>query len=198
MAINSYDTLKTAVINWMNRGDLAAVVPDFISLAEVRIAADLRVRRMLKTATLDTVAGAGIALPAGWLEFKTVHFNGRPLEFMTLDQLAGRFGDQTGEPFYYSISGESIVFGPTPSDVFPVTVQYYEQLDTLETVATNWLLTLKPNLYLYAALGEASLYVKKPEHAASWFGMYEGIVQSMRTEDATATHSGAPLVVRAG
>jgi len=198
MAINSYATLQAAVINWMNRGDIATVVPDFIALAESRIATDVRVRRLLKTATLSTVAGLGVALPARWLEFKSLHCNGRPLEFMTLDQLAARFGDQTGEPFYYSISGETLVFGPVPSDVFSITALYYEQLEPLEISATNWLLTSKPNLYLYAALGEASLFVKKPDHAASWAGLYGGIVDAMHTEDSKATHSGAPLVVRAG
>ncbi|WP_432445578.1 phage adaptor protein [Variovorax paradoxus] len=47
----------------MNRGDIAAVVPDFIALAESRIATDVRVRRMLKAATLSIVAGLGVALP---------------------------------------------------------------------------------------------------------------------------------------
>jgi hypothetical protein len=195
MAINSYTALTAAVTNWMNRGDLAAVVPDFIALAEARIATDLRVRRLLTTATLNTVAGGSVALPDGWLEFEALRYNGRPVEFLTSQQIADRFGECTGEPVNYTIEGDQLVFGPVPADVYALTARYYKQLDPLETTGTNWLLVSKPNLYLYAALAEACLFVKKPDDAASWAGLYGGIVEAMQTEDETAKHSGSPLRV---
>jgi hypothetical protein len=195
MAINSYVALQAAVINWMNRGDLATVVPDFIALAEARIATDLRVRRLLITTTLNTVAGGTVPLPDGWLEFEALRYNGRPVEFLTSQQIADRFGENTGEPANFTIEGDQLVLGPEPADVYALSARYYKKLDPLEQTGTNWMLMSKPNLYLYAALAEACLFVKKPDDAASWAGLYGGVVEAMHTEDEAAKHSGSPLRV---
>ena len=195
MAINSYTTLQAAVANWMNRGDLTTVIPDFIALAEARIATDLRVRRLLTTTTLNTVAGGTVALPAGWLEFEALRYNGRPIDLLTSEQIADRFGQNTGEPAYYTIEGDQLVLGPTPADVYTLNARYYQQLGPLATTGANWLLTSKPNLYLYAALAEACLFVKKKDDAASWAGLYGGIIDALHAEDKTAKHSGSVVRV---
>lgn len=195
MAINTYTALTAAVSNWMNRGDLAAVVPDFIALAESRIASDLRVRRLLVTTTLTTAPGGTVALPAGWLEFEALRYNGRPVDLMTSEQLADRFGQNIGEPLKYTIEGDQLVLGPTPAGIYTLSARYYKQLDPLAVTGTNWLLTSKPNLYLYAALAEASLFVKKKDEAASWAGLYGGVVEALHTEDQIAKHSGSQMRV---
>lgn len=195
MAINSYITLQAAVANWMNRGDLTTVVPDFISLAEARIATDLRVRRLLATVTLNTVAGGTVALPDGWLEFEALRYKGRPLDLLTSAQIADRFGQETGEPAHYTIEGDQLVLGPTPADAYTLDARYYKQLAPLSATGTNWLLTSKPNLYLYAALAEGCLFTKKKDEAASWAGLYGGIVEALQAEDETAKHGGSTLRV---
>ena len=55
MAITTYATLKTAVGNFLSRSDLTSRIPEFIALAEDRIAQDLRIRAM--EATVDLVLG---------------------------------------------------------------------------------------------------------------------------------------------
>lgn len=52
----SYAGLKASVADWLNRADLAAVVPDFISLAEGQMNRRLRVRRMVATASASISA----------------------------------------------------------------------------------------------------------------------------------------------
>ena len=37
MALDSYANLQVAVGNWLNRGDLAAAIPDFITIAETQL-----------------------------------------------------------------------------------------------------------------------------------------------------------------
>ncbi|RQO57037.1 hypothetical protein DBV14_09515 [Variovorax sp. KBW07] len=196
MAITSFTGLKSAVANWMNRGDLDAVIPDFIALAESRIATDLRVRRLLTTVTLNTAANGTLPLPTGWLAFESLRLNGRPVDFMTSEQLAAQFTDGAGRPSYYTVEADQLVFGPAPDGVYPVVARYYKQLEPLATTNENWLLTSKPNVYLYAALAEGALYVKKPDEAASWAGLYGGVVEAMHTDDETAKHSGSTLTVR--
>lgn len=194
----TYSQLLTQIAKWMNRGDLGPFIPDFIANAEARIATDLRLRRMIVRTTLAVTMGNPAPLPEGWLEFKTISLNGDDLDFMPMRQLTGRFRDCSGLPVCYSIEGEQIFFGPSPDGAYSVDVSYYKQLEPLASSATNWLLTAKPNLYLYAAMAEASLFVKKPDDANYWGGLYSGILQALQAEDDVATHSGGTLRVRAG
>lgn len=55
MALTTFSELKTAVANFLSRGDLTSRIPEFITLAEDRISKDLRIRAM--EATVDIVFG---------------------------------------------------------------------------------------------------------------------------------------------
>jgi hypothetical protein len=46
MAIGQFSELKTAIANWLERGDLTSRIPEFVQLAEDRIGRELRVRAM--------------------------------------------------------------------------------------------------------------------------------------------------------
>ncbi len=70
MAITTYSELQSAVADWLNRSDLTARIPDFITLAETRINRDLRAReqQVIATANVDTPF---FAIPGDFLEFKS-------------------------------------------------------------------------------------------------------------------------------
>ena len=69
MALATYTDLLASVAAWLNRSDLTAVIPDFVSLAEGRIARDLRLRKQVINTTLSTVAGTqSVTLPSDFLE----------------------------------------------------------------------------------------------------------------------------------
>jgi hypothetical protein len=66
MAINTYATLKTALENWLDRAtDLDSRIPEFIALAEDRIASDTRLRvrgiEAYADITLQAAAAGGTA-----------------------------------------------------------------------------------------------------------------------------------------
>ncbi len=48
MAITSYSTLQTSIGDWLNRADLTAVIPDFITLAEAQFNRNIRHRKMVE------------------------------------------------------------------------------------------------------------------------------------------------------
>ena len=54
MALTDYSSLKTSVASYLARSDLTTQIPDFIRLAEERLARDLRTRKMLVVARADT------------------------------------------------------------------------------------------------------------------------------------------------
>ena len=57
MAFTTYSDLKTSVANYLNREDLTAVIPDFITLTHNRLNRDLRVRVNLIRAETTTTSG---------------------------------------------------------------------------------------------------------------------------------------------
>jgi hypothetical protein len=193
---DTYVELQAAVARWMNRTDLTADIPGFIANAEARIATDLRVRQMLVSLTLTAAAGEGALLPPGWLEFKSLAINGCPLSYMPQEMLALRNGYTAGTPQDYTIVGDQVLLNPLPDAVYSIDTVYYKRIDSLFQSGSNWLLTEHPNVYLYAALTEGALFLKKPDEAATWAGLYGGLIESLRSEDARATSSGSTLRMR--
>lgn len=193
---DTYTELQASIARWMNRTDLGADIPGFIANAESRIATDLRLRKMLVSITLNAAAGQGAALPAGWLDFKSLSVNGCPLSYMPPEVLAERADYQSGAPAYYTIVGNDVLLNPIPDVAHSIDTVYYKRLDPLFQSSSNWLLTDHPNVYLYAALVEGALFLKKPDEAATWAGLYGGLVESLRSEDARAASSGSTLRIR--
>jgi hypothetical protein len=90
MALNSYSALRTSIGDWLNRDDLTAVIPDFISLAEAQMERRLPTQKMVKraNATIDTPFSA---VPADFLSMKSLLLTStapvQQLIFLTEDEL---------------------------------------------------------------------------------------------------------------
>ena len=84
MAISNYTELQTAVANWLDRDDLTARIPEFISLTEARFNRILRIRAMETEADQATVAGTrSYALPSDYRQMCTVHLTTNPITAMS-------------------------------------------------------------------------------------------------------------------
>lgn len=59
MALTTYTALKASVADWLNRTDLTAAIPDFISLAEAQMERTLRTRQMIVRANASFNAEYG-------------------------------------------------------------------------------------------------------------------------------------------
>lgn len=195
--ITDYASLQTTVAAWMNRGDVAALVPDFIALGEARIEKKLRIRQMLVTETFVTAANGTIPLPDGFLEFKSLTVNGKPLDFLTPEQLAEKWLTWSSLPVSYSVDGDSLVFGPAPDGVYSVAARYYKRIDPLATTPTNAVLTMAPDLYLRAALIEGYIYVKNTKEVQEQGLLFQAALDDLHLADARAMHAGSSLRVRA-
>ena len=83
MAISNYSELQAAVANWINRDDLTTVIPDFIRLAESRIATDLKTQHLITESTITTDASSKSASATGkplayTLKGNSIHFMPTP------------------------------------------------------------------------------------------------------------------------
>jgi hypothetical protein len=203
MALTTYNELKSSVADWLNRTDLTAVVPDFISLAEAQIERTLRTRQMIvrATASIDTEYSA---VPADFLETKSIKLNTNPvtaLQFESIDALDSMKGTMylaNGKPLYFGIVGGQIRVLPVPDSTYTAELTYYAKLTKLSsTVATNWLLAQAPDVYLYGALMQAAPYLKDDERITIWATMYTRGLEELQVADDRAATSGGSILMRA-
>jgi hypothetical protein len=204
MAITNYTELKSAVADWLNRADLASVIPSFISLAESQFNRDERLRTrdaiVRATATIDEQFEA---LPSDYSEMQNFQINSqtpfRRLEFLTLNQMDEYKRDFTtaGVPKYYSIVGNQLEFLPVPGDSYTAEMVYYAKLTPLSnTNPTNWLLTKHPDIYLYGALIQTAPYLKDDERVGTWANLYERGLGDVAVSAERAMFAGSTIKIR--
>jgi|TARA_R110002020_G_C16103251_1_gene758864 hypothetical protein len=199
MALDSYSNLKTAIANYLNRTDLTSYLDDFIDLTEARHARELRLRPMITiTKTKTTSGNKKIQLPSDYLQFVYIQLNSGSknfLQFMSPNELSRIYGGEgNANPAYYSIMGDSIILGPTPSDNFTLEMAYYQKPPALNsTTTTNEILKNYPDLYLYGCLLEAQPFIMADERLPVWAEMYKTAVRNAEDGDAGEKHSGSPL-----
>lgn len=198
--MNTYDSLRAAIGDWLNRADLAPVIPTFISLAEAQLNRVLRVRQMLKRATAS-ISAHYTTLPTDFLEAANVQSNsspGRPLQVMSMEVADRvRADTPTGVPTNFVIVGDTLELVPVPASPSTIELAYYARIPGLSaSVPTNWLLTSHPDVYLYGALLQTAPYLRDDERLATWAALYESRLDEMRVADDDATFGGSVLVAR--
>ena len=204
MALATYTDLLASVAAWLNRSDLTAVIPDFVTLAEGRIARDLRLRKQVVNTTLSTVAGVqSVTLPSDFLEAENLTLSGTSppgaLTVVTPEYIDRKYPDAyyTAQPLVYTIIGDALVFGPTPDGVYTVALSYYQRFTALATASTNWLLTNHPTVYLNACLVEGSAYLMDADKAQAYESRYQAAINDLQFRDDAALRSGSAMRVRA-
>ena len=196
MAISTYSELQTAVANWLDRDDLSARIPEFITLAEARFNRELRIRKMETTTTASTVAGTrAYDLPAGWVQGRNMQLNTdpiTPLEYLSpeiMDRLYA--GSSSGKPLTFTIIGDKYHLGPSPDAVYTVELVYYKKFDALtDSATTNDMLTDNPDVYLYASLLEAEPFLANDQRVQLWLAAYKEAINNIQNADSRDRHSG--------
>ena len=201
MAISNYSELQTAVANWLDRDDLTDRIPEFIALAEARFNRVLRLRSMEAKYTANTVADQrNLALPTGYIQMRNFQVNTSPLTTLSYvtpeiyDRLWG--GSTSGTPKFYTILANEVSFGPIPASVQEVEMLFYKKFDNLSSsVATNWLITNAPDIYLYGSMLEAEPFIMNDERVELWAAALERGVSDLQEQDNKDRHSGSALRV---
>lgn len=203
MALTTYTELKASVADWLNRTDLTTVVPDFISLAEAQIERTLRTRQMIvrATAQIDTEYSA---LPADFLETKSIKLNTNPVVALTfesidaLDSMKATMYIAPGKPKNFGIVGGQLRVLPVPDSTYTAELIYYAKLTKLSnSVASNWLLAQAPDVYLYGALLQASPYLKDDARITVWASLYQSGLEELQIADDRGATSGGSIMMRA-
>lgn len=201
MSIDTYAELQSAIADFLNREDLSAVIPTFISLAEADINRTLRDYRMEKRSTA-LVDAQYSALPIDWVETIRVQIAGDTsrLELVSdgalADMRAAR-SDTGGKPTHYAHTAGGLELFPTPDAEYTVEIVYFAKVPALSvTATTNWLLSAAPDVYLYGALTQSAPYLKDDQRAPVWAGLYQNAITSLNTASERSRYSGTGLRLR--
>ncbi len=202
MAITNYGELKTAVANWLLRDDLTARIPEFVSLAENRIARTVRVRELEATTTTAMVVGQrSYALPANYLQFRRVYVATtvkRRLEFRSPVHYWSVYGNSANAtPEVFTIEDDNLLLGPPPATTNNIDFLYYAKLTKFATdTDTNDLLTNATGLYLYGALIESAPFLGNDPRVLIWTQMWEDLKAKVEEADNADRFSGDARVGR--
>jgi hypothetical protein len=170
MALATYDDLKSAILRWVARPDLANDVADFVSLFEAEARTKLNLSDQLTTTTITTVAtNPLITIPTDAAAIVSLSvLNGPTLVKTTRDYInttgiAGEFGLPQ---YYVDENATQLRLAPIPSSARDISLVYKRKFASLSVGSpTNWLLTDFPNLYLYGSLRHAKRFMQDDQWA---------------------------------
>lgn len=199
MSITTYGELQASVASWLNRGDLSANIPDFITLAEAQLNTDLEAGAMDTKTTLATVLGVNtVVLPTDMLGMRRLQVTGtynQPLSYRSPDELSADYASNTsGQPIVFTVVGGNLELAPIPDAVYSLELTYKQRVPALSVInTTNWLLTAWPNAYLYASLLAAMPFIMNDARLPVWQALYAAAVEGINKTD---WYDGSTMKVR--
>lgn len=191
----TYNSLLEDVRRYLERGFTAESdqivyeqLPRLITLGERRIARELKLQGFIRAMTMPFQAGVSTYLkPDRWRETISMTAGGRPIFARSYEYLRNYWPNEqeTAQPeFYADYDYQHWLFAPTPATAQTLEVLYYEQPQLLgEDFQTNWLTEYAPDLLLYAALLEATPFLKNDERIQTWQNLYNRAAQALSGED---------------
>lgn len=211
MSITNYGELKQAVADWLDRPNLTAEIPDFITFAQRRIhfghgqgalgLDPIRVRAM-ETETVLSASSEKVALPSDFLESRRLILEGSPrvvLPILPTERFWRQAGsDENGKPRRATIEIDNLVLHPAPDSEHSLNLLYYASFPALSADEdTNWLLQNAPDLYLFGSLVEANVFTRNLGAAEDYLLRYAHAAFQINRSDARARSAGSSWTIQA-
>lgn len=197
MAITTYSDLKSAITNWMHRGDLTSYLDEFIDMTESKMNRVLRLSEMEQRST-TTTTDEYTELPSDYLEMRNIQINDTysyPLEYRPPHHLDLLDQNEAGRPKYYTIVNETIQTYPATSG-YVMEIDYYKEIPALsDSNTTNFVLTAWPDMYLHGCLHHANIFTKNMEMAGYHAQEFGRLMMEVNNKSKARKFSGAPLQV---
>jgi hypothetical protein len=186
MALSTYSDLQSAVAAWLDRTDLTARIPDFITLAESRLNRTLRLRvQEVETALTVADQGTTVALPSGFVAPMALWVNDtngrrllRYIDALQLPQVAS-----SGNVYAWTIRGTNIALDRPTAGALDLIFRWQQSFSLSDASPTNWLLTNHPDAYLFAALVEAGPYLADDKLLTIWEGRLQQALQQIEDKE---------------
>lgn len=184
----TYSSLITKVGATLNKTNLTANIPDFITQGESVLLRRLNIRQQMQSDDY-TIDGDEYPTPSGLVEVMAFSLTDpvRRLEYVTPDRFDSlNMGE--GEPRFFTIVGSEFLFAPTPDQAYDAKIRYRQRLCRLSSsVRTNWLLCQHPDAYLYAALAESAPFLRDDERLPMWEARLARIIEEINDNEPRPT-----------
>ena len=191
----TYDSLLVDLRRYLERGftqDSDQIVfdqlPRLITLGERRIARELKIEGFIRAVNLPLSIGVSTYLkPDRWRDTISMNVAGKSIFARSYEYCRNYWRDEseTAAPeFYADYDYQNWLIVPTPNAASTMEILYYEQPALLgDDLQSNWLTEYAPDVFLYAALLEATPFLKNDERVPMWTGMYDRAAQALNGED---------------
>jgi hypothetical protein len=215
MALGTYTDLLASVANFLNRKDLTATVPDFVTLAEAQMMRQFVSReseglpiprRLVERADASISTGDEyIAAPSDFVGARTLyllHPTYGPWEVKYVDyedlqykkanhRMLNLFVEAAvGPPRWYTVVGDELQFFPVSDGDYPIELTYIQRLPALAAISggVNWVFQDHPDAYLYGALSQSAPYLKDDARLTVWGTLFTSAMDGIcKSDPAPAT-----------
>ncbi len=170
-------------------------LPRLINLAERDLARSLKIQGFINVVTSVMAAGTSVyQKPDRWRDTVSINFGVNP-NFNVRTPLFPRSyeycrlfhpdSDVRAQPeFYADYDYNHWLFAPTPDDVYPYEVVYYQLLPLLDAAnQTNWATDHAPNALLHGSLLQCTRFLKDDARIPVWQENYTTDLQKLNGED---------------
>lgn len=200
MALASYANLTAAIADELHRSDLTTPIADFVLRGEKRIHREVRATEMEATYS-GTIASGVIAVPTDFLAWRAVYIDSNGANILQpkdWEWVLANYPQRSasGVPKFIARNATNFEFGPYPDSNYTVKGTYYKRLTTVSS-SWNALATANPDLYLYAALTQASAYIGDDPRIPLWEAAYQSAKNAINAEAIGIDFDGGPLRVTA-
>lgn len=193
--VMTFSSLQEDIRRYIERGFTAESdpivydqIPRLITMAERRIARELKVQGFIRAVTAPLQADVAVYIkPDRWRDTVSMTVDGAAVFPRSYEYCRNYWPDETttgSVQFYADYDYQHWLLVPTPETDVSMEVVYYELPALLDdTMQSNWLTEYAPNLLLYASLLEAAPFLKNDERLAMWQQMYDRAAQTLNGED---------------
>ncbi len=205
--------LQTSVDSWLTRDDVAVTGADWPAiqlLVESRLARDLRLTGNEASTTL-VFTGRSQDLPADFIEIRNPFIDDtvRKFEYKTPQAIRESASWANGRAgMFYTLEGSPDPGAPATNDdrvkmtiagpasalsTISVEVNYWRRFPTLvNPTDSNWLLLNHFDIYLYATLTDAAIYIQELELASTYGQLYMSAIQQQNKLENRKRYAAVP------
>jgi hypothetical protein len=168
-----------------------------ISMAEGRVYRNLRADTMyIASAALNATSNV-LDIPSDLMQLDRIVVDGKDVELTDMWRVQQLIdGNATNNDTIYAAQrGPEFTFWPEVSDTTDIYLYYYGKPSAL-ALGENTTYLRYPELFLYAAVAEASPYLGEDSRAPMWEAKYAQALQDANTNERWRAFGGTPLRIR--
>lgn len=199
----SYASARAETASWLDVTLSASQLDGIWKAGENYVNRKLRVESM-EAAIAVTINSAGTAtLPSDFLEAQHLYLDRSPVAVLQPKSAEWIFRNypnrvSTGVPQFVGQTNSTFIFGPAPVSTDIVRGTYYARPASLPGTATiNSVFTEAPELYLWAALANAELFLGRDQRMA-WQQKCDEGIERVNREHRRRAWSGGPISASPG